>query len=197
MNKNFILATVLGLSLSFGATLANAEKLPTSDNIKPPCNCDCSHHKGYHQVNHKGHPTTQAKKPHNELENKLNLTEEQKAKAKEIRMQGREEIKPIIDELRAKKEKIREIKASSLSEKEKASQIEAQRKEIQSLREQADKIREKNMTQFENILTAEQKVEFNKFKQEMKAKHETFKKQMEQKRQQRMQPQPVVTPDEK
>lgn len=202
MNKKLILATVLGLSLSLGTTFANAEKLPTPDNVKKPCNCDCNcncgcdNHSGYHKVNKKG-PDTNAQKAHTDLENKLNLTEEQKSKAKEIRMQGREEIKPIIDELRVKKEKIREIKTSSLSEKEKSSQIEAQRKEIQALREQADKIREKNMAQFEGILTAEQKNEFNKFKQEMKAKHEAFKKQMEQKRQQKMQPQPIVTPDEK
>lgn len=205
MNKNFILATVLGLSLSLGTTLANAEKLPAPDGpIKPPCNCDCKcdcgcdHHKGHHHGYHKGHhPCPPHKKHNHELENKLNLTEEQKVKAKEIRMQGREELKPIIDELRVKKEKIREIKDSTLSEKEKASQIEAQRKEIISLREQADKIREKNMAQFEEILTAEQKTEFNKFKQEMKAKHEAFKKQMEQKRQQKMQPHPTTAPDEK
>ena len=203
MNKNFILATVLGISLSLGTTLANAEKLPTIEEVKPPCNCDCNcdckynHNKEYHHINHKKHSNIRVQKTHNELENKLNLTDEQKVKAKEIRMKGREEIKPIIDELKAKKEKIQEIKASNISEKEKTSQIEKQRNEIKSLREQADKIREKNMSQFEEILTTEQKEEFNKFKQEMKIKHENLKKQMEQKRQQQIQPQPTTVTEEK
>lgn len=56
----------------------------------------------------------------------LNLTNEQKAKAKEIREQSRKEIEPLM-------------------------------KEMKTIREKMDKIREADMKKFEAILTPEQK----------------------------------------
>ena len=41
----------------------------------------------------------------NAFEKRLGLTEEQKVKARELRLQGHEKMKPVMDEIRAKKNK--------------------------------------------------------------------------------------------
>lgn len=64
----------------------------------------------------------------------LDLTDEQKAKAKEIREESRKEIEPLM-------------------------------KEMKTLREKMDKIREADMKKFEAILTPEQKAKLEARKQ--------------------------------
>lgn len=71
------------------------------------------------------------------LADDLNLTAEQRAQAQEIRKEGREKIKPYMDEMR-------------------------------KIREKMDVEREKNMQNFEKILTPEQKAKFTAIKAEMK-----------------------------
>lgn len=191
MKKNFILAVILGLGLMLNAAPSNAEQTNAPQGPKPPCTeCPPPQHNG-HKCPPPHMKDGKMKQAQQEFENRLKLSEEQKTKAKEIRMQGREELRPIMEELRAKKEQIRTIKASNASDKSKEKQISKKRTEIKQLREKADAIREKNMSQFEAILSSEQKAEFEKYKKEMKAKHEQFRKQMEQKRGQ-YQPQPVA-----
>ena len=67
----------------------------------------------------------------------LDLTDEQKAKAKEIREQSRKEIEPLM-------------------------------KEMKTIREKMDKIREADMKKFEALLTPEQKAKLEARKQHHK-----------------------------
>ena len=49
------------------------------------------------------------------FEKRLGLTEEQKNKAKEIRIQGHEKIKPVIEEIKAKKQEAKMVKMSRIA----------------------------------------------------------------------------------
>ena len=100
------------------------------------------------------------------LEEELNLTEAQKAKAKANRIQGRKEMKPIMDEIRAKKEAILDIVDSDLSKEKQQEKITVLQKEIKELYVKANTIREKNMAEFEKILTKEQKTKFAELKKQ-------------------------------
>ena len=108
----------------------------------------------------------------NELGKKLNLTEEQRAKAKAIHEQSRAKMEPIIKELRAEKENLMKMKKSGASQE----QIKTQREQMKPLREKARKLHEENLSKFEAILTSEQKTNFKQIKQEMIQKRKEMKK---------------------
>ncbi len=112
----------------------------------------------------------------NAIDERLNLTEDQKTKAKELRMQGHEKIKPIVTQIKAKKAEIEAIKACNLTQEETDKKIAPLKADLQKLKAEAKKIREQNMKEFEAILTPEQKTEFAKMKEEGKARHEARKK---------------------
>lgn len=110
---------------------------------------------------------------------KLNLSEAQKAQAKEIHQKGFEEIKPIMDKIQLKHEEIEAVKRSSLAPEVQAEKIVQLRKEIRELKRQTREIQMKNMKEFESILTDEQKNELKKIKEEGRKNFEkTHKKQM-------------------
>ena len=109
------------------------------------------------------------------LEEELNLTEAQKQQARKNRIQGRQEMKPIMDEIRAKKEAIMDIFDSELSEDKKQEQIKTIQAELKELHKKANALREKNMKNFENILTKEQKAKFEVLKQKHMPKSECKK----------------------
>lgn len=106
------------------------------------------------------------KPPMMNLEEKLNLTEKQKAQAKANRIAGRKEMKPVMDEIRDKKEAILDVMDSDLSKEEQKVKIEALQKDIKALYVKANTMREKNMAEFEKILTKEQKAKFEQLKKE-------------------------------
>ena len=114
-----------------------------------------------------------------EFDSRLKLTEEQKRCCEQGRMEARKQMKPIFEQMRAKKCQMQQILESSLSEAEKQQQVSALRAEIKCLKEQANKIREDNMKAFECSLNPEQKKELEKIKQEHKEKfkkmHKKFK----------------------
>ena len=109
------------------------------------------------------------------LEEELNLTEAQKQQARQNRIQGRKEMKPVMDEIRAKKEAIMDIFDSDLTDDKKQEQVKVIQKEIKELHKKANTIREKNMQNFEKILTKEQKTKFEEMKQKHLPKHECKK----------------------
>ena len=91
-------------------------------------------------VSAKHHGEDHAKKMemrHEKMSKELNLTAEQKTKAKEIRIEGRKEMKPLMMEMK-------------------------------SLRKKMDKIRAENKSEFEEILTPEQKEKFATIKKNKK-----------------------------
>jgi len=164
MKKSLILAGLLAFTMS--TAIANAQ---------PPCPPDEAGAKPPVQQR-KMMPPPDAKKmaaKRVEFENKLQLTEEQKAKAKELRLKTHEEMKPIMEQIKAKKTQIDAIAASSAAEEEKAQKIAPLREEMKVLKKQARDLRIKNMQDFEALLTAKQKKTLEKMKQEGK---KNFKK---------------------
>jgi Spy/CpxP family protein refolding chaperone len=102
------------------------------------------------------------------LKKQLNLTEEQSVKAKQFREQSREKIKPIFDQIKAERAKLREMIQQNASKDELAKQ----REKIAGLMNQAKEIHKQNLSNFENILTSEQKIKFAEIK---KNRAEKFK----------------------
>jgi len=106
------------------------------------------------------------------FEKKLGLTEEQISKARELRIQGHKEMKPVMDKLFAKKKEVETIKLSRMAVQAQEEKLTALDKEIAVLEKQADSLRKKNMKDFESILTSKQKKILKQMKQEGRQKFE-------------------------
>ena len=105
------------------------------------------------------------------FEKRLGLTEEQKIKARAIRTEGHKRMKPILDQIKAKKQEAEMVKLSRISvqlQEEKLAIIEA---EIRKLEKQAMEIRKTNFKKFESILTREQKKTLKQMKKEGRKKY--------------------------
>ena len=102
------------------------------------------------------------------FEQRLGLSEEQKAQAKLLRKQGFEKIKPVIDKLKARENEFEMVKGSTLAQEEKDTKLNTLKEDIIGLKKQAHDIRKENMKEFESILTPEQKKIFKEMKQEGK-----------------------------
>lgn len=190
MKKTFILSTLLTTSIlmssltSFAATestaipctsCTNEQQTATQPNfngpegkMQPPCPKCMEKHK------EKIKEMKEARK--REFETRLKLTDEQKQQAKEIRMKGHEEIKPIFEEMKTKKDELKELKAKqnpSLVEQAKIRQLE---NEVKALKDRAKSIREANNNEFEKILTKKQQKELKKMKKEGEERFKEMKK---------------------
>lgn len=120
-------------------------------------------HKGWEQGKREGF------KKHNfELKQKLNLTEDQEARARDIRQHSRDQIKPLIDQIRAEKAKMREMASQNAAQAD----LERQREKVADLMRQAKEIHKQNLTSFEGILTPDQKTSFEQIR---KQRMEEFK----------------------
>lgn len=111
-----------------------------------------------------------------DFEKRLKLTDEQKELAKQIRMKGHEEIKPIMDkirELKLEKEAVLRSRMATAMQQEKIAEINGK---IKELKKQAHELKLKNMKEFEAILTDKQKKELKKMKEEGRKKFEKAKK---------------------
>jgi len=163
MKKFLLIASLFALTLStaqcFAAENAPAD-LPTKTAEKQ-CQKPC-------------HKFQRPAVKHNKVDfdKRLKLTDEQKAKAKEIHQKGFEEIKPIMEKLNLKREEIAAVKRSNLTPEAQAEKIVQLRKETRELKRQAREIQMKNMKEFEAILTDKQKNELKKIKEEGRKKFE-------------------------
>lgn len=100
------------------------------------------------------------------FEKRLNLTEEQKAKAKDIRVKGHEKLKPVIEEIKAKKQEAKMVKMSRIAVQVQEERLDAIDKELKVLEKRAHDLRKQNMKEFESILTREQKKTLKQMKKE-------------------------------
>lgn len=163
MKKILLIASIFALTLStaqcFAAenTSADLPTKPAEKQCQKPCN---------------KFQKPQVKQNKVDFDKRLKLTDEQKAKAKEIHRKGFEEIKPIMDKLDLKREEIDAVKRSNLSPEAQAEKIVKLRKESRELRRQTREIQMKNMKEFEAILTDKQKDELKKIKEEGRKKFE-------------------------
>ena len=82
-------------------------------------------------------------------------------------------MKPVIDEIKAKKQEAKMIKLSRMAvqmQEEKLAEID---KELKVLEKKAHEIRKQNMKDFESILTREQRKILKQMKQEGRKKFES------------------------
>ncbi len=195
MKKHLIALTVLTLMLSVNAVNAETQKEDAAlDKTAPKAECTCPD-KGCPVMEHrkdfppppqfKGkHPSKaemEAKKV--EFEKRLKLTDEQKKQIEANRIQDREKIKPIFEELKAKHQEMKKIDSdTTLSAEEKAQKKDVIRQDIKELKLKADNCRKENMQNFESILTEKQKKEFTKIKEEQQKEMEKRKQHFEKKK---------------
>lgn len=107
----------------------------------------------------------QMEKKRAEFDKRLNLTEEQKAKIKASKENGHKEMKPIMEQLKVKREAARKYFENNDTQNCEFLKLE---KEIKALEEKRRELHKKNMEEFESILTDKQKKELEKMKQERK-----------------------------
>ncbi|MDD3238117.1 MAG: Spy/CpxP family protein refolding chaperone [Candidatus Gastranaerophilales bacterium] len=100
------------------------------------------------------------------FDSRLNLTAEQKAKIEQNRIESQKKIKPLIDQMKAKREAIHKIQESNMSLAEKDKKIAPLKEDIKNLRKEAHQYREENRKAFESVLTDKQKKELAKMKKE-------------------------------
>lgn len=148
--KKFIVALSV-LSIVAGSFCTAFAETPKN------CNCEQKQHKFQEQRMN--------------IKNELNLTEEQAAKAKILREQSREKMKPYFDQIKTEREKLKQMRESNASQEDLAKQ----REKVADLMKKAKEIHKQNLESFESILTPEQKTKFEanrkKRMEEMKNKH--------------------------
>lgn len=154
MKKTLILASLLIFATSmasFAATekTVQTEQVPNVNSAKPYCKMPPPP---------KG-PDFQ--KRNEEFEKRINLTDEQKAKAKELREQGFEKMKPIMEKMKEKQDSLKKLEKS-----EDVQNVQQLHKELGALKREAHEIRMQNMKEFESILTKKQQQELKKMKEE-------------------------------
>ncbi len=99
--KKLYLALLCATALTCGANMAYAQE----DNTMPP---PPPHHSEQNIQKHH-------EKIENKLADDLKLTDEQRSKAKELRKASREKIKPLIDEMKALRKKMDEIRKENMT----------------------------------------------------------------------------------
>lgn len=158
--KKLVLASTLILFLSVGA--ANAQPCPL-EGQKPTPKMEQKCQKP--PMNPEMKAKMEQKKA--EFDKKLGLTDEQKTKAEQIRKDGFEKMKPVMDQIKVKRDEIKTIRENgSLTQAEANAKVQALHKEIGELKAQAKEIRKQNMQDFEAILTDKQKKTLEKMKQD-------------------------------
>lgn len=100
------------------------------------------------------------------FDQRLGLTEEQKQKSKELRLESRNKMKPVIEKIKSREAEIEMVKKSNLTEQEQEKKINSLKADLKTLHKQAHDIRVENMKNFEEILTPEQRQTLKEMKQE-------------------------------
>ena len=148
----------IAILLTYSAPTAIAN---TTNNVQTPA---------MHQTSTMLRPSKEEMKKR--FEQRLNLTEKQKEKAKIIHQQGRQQMKPIMMQIEVKRQEIETVKLSKISDKMQQEKIDQLNIEIKALEKQADEIRKKNTQEFESILNKKQKAELEQMKAEGRARFE-------------------------
>lgn len=161
MKKILILAGILALTMSTQVFAAEEAASP-QQSIPPKNGCNCP------QKMHR--PPERPNKA--EFEKRLKLTEAQKEQAKQIHQKGFDEIKPVMDKIHQKRDELKAVMLSKISNEAQNEKINQLRKELGALKKEAHEIRMKNMKEFESILTKKQLTELNKMKEEGRKKFE-------------------------
>lgn len=156
--------TIASVLIFAGTVAVNAQ-----DNVQTPTTTPSVKTEQCVKRPHKG---PDFEKRHTEFENRLQLTEEQKAQAKEIRQKGFEKMKPIMEKIKEKHQEADAVRRSRIVDQDQKARLEQINKEIGALKKEAHELRMKNMKEFEAILTKKQQKELKKMKEEGRKKFE-------------------------
>lgn len=164
MKKTFSLLLLLSI-LTLSGTTVYAEKAeaPKADTVQKD-----------EKVEKVERPTKEEMRK--QFEQRLNLSDKQKEKAKAIHNQGREEMKPIMAQIQQKHKEIEMVKLSRMAEQMQQEKIAQLTAEIHALEKQAHEIRKQNSKEFEKILNKKQKAELEVMKAEGRARFEKHHK---------------------
>lgn len=186
MKKNFLFPVVFAVMLMGISSLAYAEDntgVFRPDVVKPnvsetdKVNHNIDKFRGKHP--HPQKAEMAAKKL--EIEQRLNLTDEQKKQINLNREKDRAKMKPIMEKMRTNHEEMRKLKFdATLTQEEKEKKIQKLVKEKEALKQKANKYRQDNIKSFESVLTDEQKSEFEKIKSEQRQIMEQRRRDFEQ-----------------
>ncbi|MBO5738541.1 hypothetical protein J6R97_04295 [bacterium] len=105
------------------------------------------------------------------FEKRLALSDEQKLKAKELRLKAHEHLKPVIEEIKSKKQEAKMVKMSRIAVEVQEERLNAIDKEIKILEKKAHDIKKANMKEFEAILTRTQRKTLKQMKKEGRQKY--------------------------
>ena len=106
-----------------------------------------------------------------EFDKKLNLTPDQKAKMKAVHQASRAQIKPLFEQMKAERAKMKQLESSSASK----DAIAAERTKIHQIREQLKTIRKADFEKIQAFLTPDQQALFNKMHEERKNRMNSHK----------------------
>ena len=107
----------------------------------------------------------------NAFERRLELTEVQKLKARQIRQSGHEKLAPVFEQIKAKKQEAEMIRRSRMAVQMQEEKLTVIDNELRVLEKQANEIRKANMREFESILTRQQKKTLKQMKKEGRQKY--------------------------
>lgn len=161
MKKEF-LTMALAATVVFGG-LCSADAAPCkveAPNKAQPC----------YEKNQKPCPDeikAEMQKRAEEFNKALGLSDEQVAKAREIRMNGHDKMKPLMDKKKVKLDEIRAVMDNdNLTIKEQDKRVDVLKTELRSIDQDIRQIRQDNEKEFKAILTPEQKVKYAQIKEE-------------------------------
>jgi len=177
MRKEFLTMALAATVVFGGFSAANAapcnvqdtQKAPAQGIMKPEPTENCNLPKKRSEMKKLTPEERKAKMEQRVMEfNKsLGLTDEQIAKARELRANGHDKMKPLMEKKKAKFDEMRALKAnSSMSVKAQDRKMEALRNDMRKIDQEMRQIRRDNEQEFEAILTPEQKAKYEQIKEE-------------------------------
>ena len=134
--KKIVLASTLALFLCTAAVQAApcAADCDCQGKAQAPCSKDCKCQKPAMTDEQKAEMKAKMDEKRAEFDKKLGLTDEQKAKSEQIRKDGFEKMKPIMDQIKVKRDEIKTIRENgSLTQAEANAKVQALHKEIMEL----------------------------------------------------------------
>jgi Spy/CpxP family protein refolding chaperone len=158
MKKLLILAGIVALTASTqvfaqdGPQQKGASPMAGGERPKIECGCARDMHK----------PHGDFKK----LEEKLNLTDIQKAKIKQIKEREAQAVRPLIDKIQAKDKEAQAVFNEKLTEQERQEKLAPIGREIEQTRAQIRDIKKHSKDEFKSVLTDKQVKKLEKLKKQ-------------------------------
>ncbi|HJP90815.1 MAG TPA: Spy/CpxP family protein refolding chaperone [Pyrinomonadaceae bacterium] len=165
--KTMAIATLSAIALAASIAVAQSVTTGQSNTQSTP-----TERRGFGRGEHKGHGWG-GMRNHGEFFKQLNLTEDQKAKMKQIRESFAEQNKPLMQQLRAKRQELRQASEGGTFNEALATQ---KLTEIAPLEAKLMGERAKQHQEMLSVLTAEQKAQLEQARAQFKTRRGEMRK---------------------